>query len=96
MDRPAGYLLHKYLKDPLLLESGRMREGEKEKVRCSYELGDELTTCPVSVHCARRQKHNGGRSYGKKKYGEEGSGVPYEIVGAILQLPGSIPAKTKA
>ena len=62
MDRLAGYLLHKYLRDPLLLESGKNREGEKEKVRCSYELGDELTTCPVSVHCARRQKHNGGRS----------------------------------
>ena len=32
MDRPAGYLLHKYLRDPLLLESGK---NEKEKKRRS-------------------------------------------------------------
>ena len=33
MDRPAGYLLHKYLRDPYYYESGIY---EKEKRYCSY------------------------------------------------------------
>ena len=49
----AGWLPStQVLKGSLLLESGKKREGEKEKVHCSYELGDELTTCPLSVQCA--------------------------------------------
>ena len=33
MDRPAGYLLHKYLRDPYYCESGKI---EKEKQRKSF------------------------------------------------------------
>ena len=56
MDRPAGYLLHKYLRDPYYLN---LVFNEKEKKRESViatKLGSQLAKCPVNVHGAQRQK----------------------------------------
>ena len=60
----AGWLsTTQVIKGSLLLESGKKREGEKEKVLCNYELGDELATlsseCPLCTTA---------RTYEKGKY----------------------------
>ena len=47
MDRPAGYLLHKYLRDPYYLNPVKTRRRNKSP--CSYEVGEQLTTCPKKV-----------------------------------------------
>ena len=67
MDRPADYLLHKYLRDPYYLNPVKTR---RRKIKCpfSYKVGEQLTNCPENVHCAQRQKH----SINRKRKGDFG------------------------
>ena len=56
MDRPAGYLLHKYLRDPYYYESSKDEKEKKRESIIATKPGKQLAKCPVNVHGARWQK----------------------------------------
>ena len=56
MGRPAGYLLHKYLRDPYYLNPVFNEKEKKRESVIATKSGSQLAKCPVNVHGAQRQK----------------------------------------
>ena len=52
MDRPAGYLLHKYLRDPYYLNPVFNEKEKKRESVVATKPGSQLAKCPVNVHGA--------------------------------------------